>query len=163
MRRIKISSVIIAITTVLVFGAPAQAQSTSAPSDSSPEDICKSLRQSQIDESVPKGYRRPEVLLLQMNSKERAAGMVCKISTTVQGPSPFSAIRYRDFRNPAAAEKGFRSMGDLSPEITVIKNVGITKWEYADVAPASCMVYTAGDRKLTFISCAARLDMDSVV
>jgi hypothetical protein len=82
-----------------------------------------------------------------MNSKERAAGMVCKISITVQGPSSFSAIRYRVFRNSAAAEKGLRSMGDLSPEIAVIKNVGINMWdEYADIAPASCMVYTAGDR-----------------
>jgi hypothetical protein len=98
-----------------------------------------------------------------MNSKERAAGMVCKISVTWQSLGAFNAVRYRVFRSSEAAEKGLRSMGDLSPEITVIKNVGIEKWEYADIAPASCMVYTTGDRKVTFLSCAARLDTDSVV
>src|SRR5204863_6650196 len=102
MRLIKVSTGVIAITMLLFSGSPAQAQSSSQ-SNSSPEGICKSLEQSLRNGDLPKGFRRPQISLLEMNSKERAAGMVCKISITAQGGSPFGAIRYRVFRNPAAA------------------------------------------------------------
>ena len=113
-----------------------------------PEELCELLLKGKIDKTLPDGYSHPQISSSEMTAEERTGGMLCKISVNVQGPDPFSAIRFRVYKNVAAAERGLKSLAKMVPDITVIDD----KVYYGQDTP--CMVYTAGNRPLTFVTCA---------
>ena len=113
-----------------------------------PEELCDLLLKGKIDKTLPDGYSHPQISSTEMTAEERAGGMLCKISVNVQGPDPFNAIRFRVYKNAAAAERGLKSLAKMVPDITVLDD----KVYYREDTP--CMVYTAGNRPLTFVTCA---------
>ena len=131
-------------------------QTSAATSDT--EDWCDKLLKAPIDKNLPEGYSNPKVSLTEMTPEELAGGMICKISVTLHGPDPFNFIRFRVFNSVAAAERGLKSLPKLVPEISVYESQPQLQGR-----DTPCMVYTSGNRKLTFISCADQIKGSPVV
>lgn len=107
-----------------------------------------------IEKYLPDGYSKPQTSLIEMTPSERAGGMRYKLSVVLQGPDRFNAIRYRIYENEAAAERGLKSLSkDLPSDIVVIDN---KMWfaKHLGDPEVPCMAFTAGNRSLTFVTCA---------
>lgn len=120
------------------------------------KDWCKALLTSAIN--LPQGYSNPQISSTELTAEERAAGVICKISVNMHGPDPFNAIRFRVFNSVAAAERGLKSLAKLVPQISVYESQPQLQGR-----DTPCMVYTSGNRKLTFISCADQIKDTPVV
>ena len=119
---------------------------------------CNALLKSAVDEKdLPQGYSRPQITSLEMTRDETAGGMLCKISVALQGPDRFNAIRFRFYRDFAAAERGLKTLAQMVPGLTVIDE----KLFYGADTP--CTSYTAGGQPLTFVTCAEVADAYPVV
>jgi hypothetical protein len=119
---------------------------------------CNALLKSSVDEKdLPQGYSHPQITSLEMTPDETASGMLCKISIVLQGPDKFDAIRFRFYRDFAAAERGLKTLAQMVPGLTVINE----KLFYGSDTP--CMSYTTGSQPLTFVTCAQVADAYSVV
>ena len=125
-------------------------QSKSEEPKSGDEDFwCDTLLKTRVDEAnLPKGYSHPQISSLDMTADEVASGMLCKISVALQGPDAFNAIRFRFYRDFAAAERGLKSLAKMVPGITVVND----KLFYGEDIP--CMAYTTGNQPVTFVTCA---------
>jgi hypothetical protein len=106
------------------------------------------------NENLPVGYSQPQISSTEMTAEELASGMLCKISVALHGPDAFNAIRFRFFRDNAAAERGLKSLAKMVPSITVIDDKVSYKNSHGDNIP--CVVYTTGNQPLTFVTCAER-------
>jgi hypothetical protein len=104
------------------------------------------------NENLPLGYSQPQISSTEMTAEELASGMLCKISVALHGPDAFNAIRFRFFRDNAAAERGLKSLAKMVPSITVIDDKVSYKNSHGDNIP--CMVYTTGNQPVTFVTCA---------
>ena len=129
-----------------------------SPTASDGESWCQKLLKASIEKYLPNGYSNPQISLTEMTPAERAAGLICKISVNLHGPDPFNAIRFRVFNSVAAAERGLKSLPKLVPEISVYESQPQLQGR-----DTPCMVYTSGNRKLTFISCADQIKSSPVV
>jgi hypothetical protein len=119
---------------------------------------CNALLKSPVDEKdLPQGYSHPQITSLEMTPAETASGMLCKISIVLQGPDRFNAIRFRFYRDFAAAERGLKTLAQMVPGLTVINDKLL--WG----ADTPCMSYTTGSQPLTFVTCAEVADAYSVV
>jgi hypothetical protein len=130
------------------------------------QDWCDRLLKAPIEKYLPKGYSNPQISLIEMTPAERTGEMRCKISAVLRGPAGFNAIRYGIYESAAAAKRGLNSLSKtLPPDITVIYddlsyNHGTVSSPGRD---SPCMVYTAGDRTQTFITCADQIEGEPVV
>ena len=130
------------------------------------EDWCQRLLKAPIEKYLPNGYSNPKISLTEMTPTERAGGMRCKISVNLQGPARFNTIRFRVYEDAAAAERGLKSLSKtLPPDITVIDDR--LSYHHGTVSSpgrdSPCMVYTAGDRTQTFVTCADQIEGEPVV
>jgi hypothetical protein len=130
------------------------------------QEWCNRFLKAPIEKYLPKGYSNPQISLVEMTSAERTGGMRCKISVVLHGPDGFNAIRYRIYENEAAAERALNSLSKtLPPDITLIYDK--LSYNHGTVSSpgrdSPCMVYTAGDRTQTFITCADQIKGEPVV
>jgi len=129
-------------------------------------DLCQLLLKTPIQKYLPKGYSNPQISLTEMTAAERSGGMRCKISIILQGPDRFNVIRFRVYPDDAAAARGLKSLAKvLPPDATLIYddlsyNHGTVSSPGRD---SPCMVFTAGDRTQTFVSCADQIDGEPIV
>jgi hypothetical protein len=130
------------------------------------EDWCQRLLKAPIEKYLPKGYSNPQISLVEMTAAERSGGMRCKVSVVLQGPDRFAAIRFRVYQDGAAAARGLKSLSKLLPAgATLIADDLFYKHGTRDSsAPESpCMVFTAGDRTQTFVTCADQIEGEPIV
>ena len=134
---------------------PAAQPSSSAAAETREDQYwCDKLLKAPIEKYLPNGYSNPKISLTEMTPSERAGGMRSKISVALQGPDSFNAIRYRIYENEAAADRGLKSLSKgLPPDIAVIDGKMWFAHHLGD-PEVPCMAFTAGNRTLTFVTCA---------
>jgi len=141
----------------------AAASASPTPAD---QDLCQPLLKAPIEKYLPKGYSNPRISPTDMTAAERSGGMRCKISVLLQGPDRFDAIRFRVYEDTAAATRGLKSLAKLLPADATLISEDLSYNDGTISSPgrdSPCMVFTAGDRTQTFVSCADQLEGTPVV